>query len=83
MFVERAEIGEATSQERRDGSQSDSRVLGRVVQCDGARAMLAAYAADGSEAMQGLWTVGRMISINLGNVRTVGLVYLRESPTDR
>lgn len=83
MFVERAEIGEATSQERRDGSQSDSRVLGRVVQCDGARAMLAAYAADGSEAMQGLWTVGRMISINLGNIRTVGLVYRIETPTDR
>ncbi|MBX9451335.1 MAG: DUF87 domain-containing protein [Mesorhizobium sp.] len=80
MFVERAEIGEATSQERRDGSQSDSRVLGRVVQCDGARAMLAAYASDGSEAMQGLWTVGRMISINLGNIRTVGLVYRIETP---
>lgn len=80
MFVERAEIGEATSQERRDGSQSDSRVLGRVVQCDGARAMLAAYATDGSEAMRGLWTVGRMISINLGNIRTVGLVYRIETP---
>jgi DNA helicase HerA-like ATPase len=80
MFVERAEIGEATSQERRDGSQSDSRVLGRVVQCDGARAMLAAFASDGSEAMRGLWTVGRMISINLGNIRTVGLVYRIETP---
>ena len=80
MFVERAEIGEATSQERRDGSQSDSRVLGRVVQCDGARAMLAAYATDGSEAMRGLWTVGRMISINLGSIRTVGLVYRIETP---
>lgn len=80
MFVERAEIGETTSQERRDGSQSDSRVLGRVVQCDGARAMLAAFASDGSEAMRGLWTVGRMISINLGNIRTVGLVYRIETP---
>lgn len=80
MFVERAEIGEATSQERRDGMQPDSRVLGRVVQCDGARATLAAFAGDGSEAMRGLWTVGRMVSINLGDIRTVGLVYSIEAP---
>src|SRR5690606_27973876 len=80
MFVERAEIGETTSQERRDGSQSDARMLGRVVQCDGARATLSAYASDGTPATQGLWTVGRMVSINLGNIRTVGLVYRIETP---
>src|SRR5690606_444897 len=80
MFVERAEIGEATSQERRDGSQPDTRVLGRVVQCDGARATLSAYASDGTPATQSLWTVGRMVSINLGNIRTVGLVYRIETP---
>lgn len=80
MFVERAEIGETTSQERRDRAQPDSRVLGRVVQCDGARATLAAYASDGTEATRGLWTVGRMISINLGDIRTVGLVYQIETP---
>jgi len=81
MFVERAQIGEATSQERRDNAQPDSRVLGRVIQCDGARATLAAYAADGSAATKGLWTVGRMVSINLGDIRTVGLVYRIETPT--
>lgn len=80
MFVERAPIGETTSQERRDDSQPESRVLGRVVQCDGARATLAAFAVDGNEAMQGLWAVGRMITINLGGVRTVGLIYRIEAP---
>ncbi|MEO3386266.1 DUF87 domain-containing protein [Mesorhizobium sp. CAU 1741] len=80
MFVERAEIGESTNQERRDGSQSDTRVLGRVVQCDGARATLSAYAGDGTPATRGLWTVGRMVSINLGTIRTVGLVYRIETP---
>lgn len=79
MFVERAEVGEATSQERRNAAQSDSRVLGRVVQCDGARALLAAFAGDDA-ASQGLWTVGRMVSINLGTIRTVGLVYRIEAP---
>lgn len=79
MFIERARVGEVTSQERRDDSQPDSRVLGRVVQCDGARAMLAAFAGDGTIAAKGLWSVGRMISINLGDIRTVGLVYRIES----
>ena len=40
MFAEReSSSGETTPQERRDGAQPDSRVLGRVVQCDGARAV--------------------------------------------
>lgn len=80
MFVERSELGETTSQERRDGAQPDSRVLGRVVQCDGARATIAAFAGDGQGNAPGTWTVGRMISINLGVIRTVGLVYRIETP---
>jgi DNA helicase HerA-like ATPase len=74
-------MGETTSQERRDGAQPDSRVLGRVIQCDGARATLAAFACDEQDHVLGLWIVGRMISINLGDIRTVGLVYRIETPT--
>src|SRR5690606_11434223 len=72
MFVEHAEPGEATSQERRNGKQSDSRVLGHVIHCDGAHATLAAFACDQQAQVLGQWTVGRMISINLGSIRTVG-----------
>lgn len=79
MFVEHTKIGETTSQERRDGSQADSRVLGRVVQCDGARATIAAFACDDDPTTKAVWTVGRMVSINLGAIRTVGLVYRIES----
>lgn len=76
MFVEReASGGEATSQERRDAGQDEKRILGNVVQCDGTRAIISAYADAGEAATTGRWTVGRMISINLGAVRTVGLVY--------
>lgn len=76
MYVEReASVGEPTSQERRDAEQNDRRILGNVVQCDGARATIAAYADDVDGAVTGLWTVGKMISINLGTTRTVGLVY--------
>ncbi|MBZ9819279.1 ATP-binding protein [Mesorhizobium sp. CA4] len=76
MFVEReASVGEPTSQERRNIQQNDKRILGNVVQCDGARATISAHAEDAEGTVTGLWTVGRMISINLGSTRTVGLVY--------
>jgi len=75
MYVER-EGGrlEATSQERRDPAQQDARILGHVVHCDGARATIAAFVNGGDGAAEH-WTVGRMISINLNEARTVGLVY--------
>ncbi|MET3579412.1 DNA helicase HerA-like ATPase [Mesorhizobium robiniae] len=76
MFVERqASIGEPTTQERRTAEQNDKRILGNVVQCDGARATISAYAEDAEGTVTGQWTVGKMISINLGTTRTVGLVY--------
>ncbi|MHB2264359.1 ATP-binding protein [Aliihoeflea sp. PC F10.4] len=81
MYVERTGAqGDAVSQERRDALQPDSRVLGRVVQCDGARATIAATADGAQSASDGLWAVGRMITINLGAARTVGLVYAIETP---
>jgi DNA helicase HerA-like ATPase len=76
MFVEReASGGEATSQERRDASQNDRRILGNVVHCDGSRAIISAYADELEGVSTSHWRVGRMISINLGTTRTVGLVY--------
>lgn len=76
MLVEReASIGEPTLLERRRAEQNDKRILGNVVQCDGARATISAYADDIEGTVTGLWSVGKMISINLGTSRTVGLVY--------
>jgi DNA helicase HerA-like ATPase len=76
MFVEReASGGEAISQERRDPAQNETRILGHVVHCDGSRAVISAYADDLEGTVTAQWKVGRMISINLGSTRTVGLVY--------
>ncbi|MCO5065430.1 MAG: ATP-binding protein [Rhizobiaceae bacterium] len=76
MFEETKSAGEATSQERRDSTQNDVRLLGHVIRCDGARATLAAEVTpDEGMATTEQWVVGRMISINLGTTRTVGLVY--------
>ncbi|MBE7184960.1 MAG: ATP-binding protein [Methylobacterium mesophilicum] len=76
MFVDpNLSRGESTSQERREEAQRDRRILGHVVQCDGARAVISAMADTREESASDHWTVGRMISINLGAARTVGLVY--------
>lgn len=63
--------------ERRAFDQPEARILGRVVQCDGARAIISAGAEENGESRD-TWTVGRMVSINLGSTRTVGLVYAIE-----
>jgi uncharacterized protein len=76
MYVDRRNTGgETTSQERRETTQPDHRVLGHVVQCDGARAVIAAQADRDDGSITGLWSVGKMVSINLTTTRTVGLVY--------
>lgn len=76
-------VGEATSQERRDATQDESRILGHVVQCDGARATIHALARQKAGSSEPSWAVGRLISINLGAVRTVGLVYAIAVPERR
>ena len=84
MFVERdARSGEITPQERRAKDQPNSRVLGHVVQCDGARAVIAAAIEPERPAQGGHWTVGKIISINLGRTRTVGLIYSIDRPGRR
>jgi len=75
-----ATYSEDTASDRRDQHQHDQRVLGYVVQCDGARAVLAAFADNDAANVAGRWTVGKLISINLGPVRTVGLVYAVGKP---
>ncbi|WEX11388.1 DUF87 domain-containing protein [Chelativorans sp. AA-79] len=75
--------GETTPQERRAAEQPRSRALGHVVQCDGARAVIAARIGKEEASLAGTWTVGKLISINLGAIRTVGLVYAIERPQRR
>jgi hypothetical protein len=49
--------------------------MGHVVQCDGAHAIIAAQADHDDGSVKALWSVGKMVSINLQTTRTVGLVY--------
>ena len=58
--------------DRRDPNQPADRALGRVIACSGSRATIAASASGGT--LDGC-AVGRLLSINLGTSRIVGLVY--------
>lgn len=76
MYAEQREMAQAqVDQERRELGRNDPRILGYVIQCDGAHATLAATAMPNHPEASGIWSVGRLVSINLGNIRTVGLVY--------
>ncbi|MDN2579079.1 ATP-binding protein [Aquibium sp. ELW1220] len=81
MFAGEGARGEATAQERRDPRQPDARMLGRVIQCDGAMAVIASYADAAEGAPTNLWNIGKLISVSTGQTRLVGMVCSIEMPS--
>ena len=67
--------------ERRDLTHP-SRILGYVVKCNGARATIAASAAENDDSLASVMSVGRLISIRVGDNRVVALVYSMHTPAD-
>ncbi len=67
--------------DRRDQSVN-SRILGHVVKCNGARATIAANAAANEDSLAVAMSVGRLISIRVGDNRVVALVYSIHSPSE-
>lgn len=65
----------AGEQERRNEEAPGNRLLGRVVACSGSRATISAVAETGQTSLTELWSVGRLISISVGDNRVVALVY--------
>jgi DNA helicase HerA-like ATPase len=61
--------------DRRDPLKPGNRFLGRVVACNGAHATIAAVAEGGDTELTELWSVGRLISIDVGRNRVVALAY--------
>ncbi|MCR9135531.1 MAG: DUF87 domain-containing protein [Alphaproteobacteria bacterium] len=69
----------SVDKDRRDGSTA-SRVLGYVVKCNGARATVAASASMDDDSLANAMSVGRLITIRVGENRVVALVYSMQSP---
>ena len=72
----------AATDRRQQGSTPGSRLLGRVTACNGSRAVVAAVATSGDTSLAELWSVGRLISINVGESRIVALVYAMDTSQD-
>ncbi|SMF71230.1 hypothetical protein SAMN02982989_3994 [Xaviernesmea oryzae] len=65
----------AGEQDRRDLHKPGNRMLGRVVACNGSHATISAVAENGETDLTELWSVGRLISISVGENRVVALAY--------
>lgn len=65
--------------DRRDANQTRNRAMGYVVSCDGARVVIHTVADHVTEDENTQWAIGRLISINMGKSRIVGLIYKLES----
>jgi hypothetical protein len=75
LAVKSGQFENELTSDRRDLGQDPERALGRVVSCDGSRATIASTVSGMTRLGPDSWAVGRMISINLGSSRIVGLVY--------
>ncbi|MGV1752392.1 ATP-binding protein [Agrobacterium sp. CG674] len=65
----------AGEQDRRDELMAANRLLGRVISCTGSRATISATTEPGKTDLAELWSVGRLISIDLGETRVAALTY--------
>lgn len=65
--------------ERRDAEQNMCRAIGHVISCNGSRVVIRAVAHQGDNNEDTQWAIGRLISINLGKSRVVGLIYQLDS----
>ncbi|WP_320200420.1 ATP-binding protein [Agrobacterium sp. rho-13.3] len=65
----------AGEQDRRDELMAGNRLLGHVVSCTGSRATISATTEPGKTDIAELWSVGRLISIDLGETRVAALTY--------
>lgn len=62
-------------EDRRQEDQPPQRTIGKVIAIDGARATIATSARNAEQVSLDFWSIGRLISINLGHSRIVAMVY--------
>ncbi|MEM7427586.1 MAG: DUF87 domain-containing protein [Pseudomonadota bacterium] len=61
--------------ERRDYQQTPERLIGHVISCDGAFAVIHAGALDLDTSPDDFWSIGKLISIDVHQKRIVGMVF--------
>lgn len=68
-------LSKVETEDRRGDGVSDNRAVGHVISCNGSRVVIRAVADYAREDENSQWAIGRLISINMGNSRIVGLIY--------
>jgi uncharacterized protein len=64
-----------TTSDRREGEQPIERMIGKVISVNGARATISTSATNVQGVSTDFWSIGKLISINLGTSRIVGMVF--------
>ncbi len=75
-------VAEAEQDRRKFGGDDLNRKMGRVVSCNGSRATVSANADRGDTSTSELWTVGKLVTISMGEGRVVALVYSVHAPSN-
>ncbi|MGL4634511.1 MAG: ATP-binding protein [Beijerinckiaceae bacterium] len=70
-----AQFQTVADSERRDHEQPIERMMGKVISVNGARATISTSATNAQNVNIEYWSIGKLISINLGSTRIVGMVY--------
>ncbi|WP_333630639.1 helicase HerA domain-containing protein, partial [Agrobacterium cavarae] len=65
----------AGNHDRRDAQTAGNRMLGRVIFCSGSKARISVTTDSANPSFAQLWSVGRLISIDLGETRVAALTY--------
>ena len=73
---------DAADSERRDHNQPSERLIGRLISCTGSRGVISTSATNLSGTTADFWSIGRLISINIGSSRIVGIVYEMNTSSD-
>jgi uncharacterized protein len=83
MLVDVQELESSATSDRRDTHQPSERMIGRLISCSGSRAVLSTAATNLAGTVADFWSIGRLISINLGTSRVIGLVYEMNTTSDQ
>lgn len=75
LAANKSQFDDDISPDRRDAGQVADRSIGRVLSCNGARATIGTLLPRSGAPGPDAWTIGRLISISLGQSRVVGVVY--------
>ena len=82
VLVAKHDLEAKSEPDRRDHSQPSERLIGRLISCTGSRGVISTSATNLSGTTADFWSIGRLISINIGASRIVGIVYEMNTSSD-